>query len=299
MDLRRVVDDQRVNWPRLQRLIGAVAVLAGLSGALGTAAAQGATVSTNWAGYVALPSTSAGSDFTSVSGTWQQPKATCSAGHETYSAAWVGLGGYNAGAKALEQVGADADCAQSGGATYKAWYELLPAAPINLKMKVRPGDEMSASVTVEGHGVTLRIRDLTSGARFTITKRAASVDRSSAEWIVEAPSVCVSEDSCQPLPLTNFGDVVFSSATATARGHTGTISDPAWSATALELQQSTFTGLGVGAVTRTTPTRTLIAATPSALTASSRGFSVSWQEDAVQIERPSAGTLPGFGGGPP
>lgn len=294
-----------MHWFKLLRLTGALAVLAGVTGALGvtaalgTGVAQGATVSANWAGYVALPATSAGSPFTSVSGTWQQPKATCSAGRQTYSAVWVGLGGYNTGANALEQIGADADCSSSGSATYKTWYELLPAAPVNLTMKAHPGDEMSASVTVKGHDVTLRIRDLTTGGRFTITKRASSVDRSSAEWIVEAPSVCVSSDSCQPLALTDFGDVLFSSATATARSHTGAISDPDWSSTALELQQRAFTGLGVGSATRTTPTRTLIVATPSAPAATGGAFSVSWQENAIQVEQPSAGTLPGFGGGPP
>jgi hypothetical protein len=289
-----------VNWLQKPRhLAGALALLAVSVGLLGAEVAQGAIVSANWAGYVALRSASTSPQFMSVSGTWQQPKATCSADRETYSAVWVGLGGYNTGARALEQIGADADCSRSGDATYKTWYELLPAAPVNLAMKARPGDEMSASVTVKGHDVTLRIRDLTSGARFTITKRASEIDRSTAEWIVEAPSICLSSDSCEPLALTDFGDVLFSSATATARSHTGAISDPDWSSTALELQQRAFTGLGVGSATRATPSRTLILATPSTPTASDGGFSVGWEEQALQAEQPGVGTLPGFGGGPP
>jgi hypothetical protein len=99
--------------------------------------------------------------------------------------------------------------------------------------------------------------------------------------------------------LTDFGDVLFSSATATAGTHTGTISDPEWSATELELQQSSFTGLAEGADTHATPSRALILATPSTLTASDGGFSVGWQEQALQAEHAGVGTLPGFAGGPP
>jgi hypothetical protein len=287
-----------VSSRKLRRLSGAIAVLGGLL-ALTAGSAWGASVSANWAGYVALQSTGAASDFSNVSGTWQEPKATCSSGHQTYSAVWVGLGGYSTGARALEQVGTDADCSRSGTAAYKAWYELLPAGPVNLPMKVRPGDEMSGSTTVNGHDVTLRIRDLTSGARFTITKRVTSIDRSSAEWIVEAPSTCVTSNACEPLPLTDFGEVLFSSATATAAGRTGTILDPDWSSTTLELQQSASADRGGATVTQAGSSRTLVLATPSTAANSSGGFSVSWQEKALQIEQPTPGTLPGFGGGPP
>jgi hypothetical protein len=112
------------------------------------------SVSSNWAGYVALPSASVGSRFSSVSGSWTQPSATCSAGEETYSAVWVGLGGYRENARSLEQIGTDADCTRSGTTDYSSWYELLPAGPVNLTLKVHPGDEMSASATVSAHEVT-------------------------------------------------------------------------------------------------------------------------------------------------
>src|ERR1039458_4095296 len=72
------------------------------------------SVSSNWAGYVALPSASVGSRFSSVSGSWTQPSATCSAGREAYSAVWVGLGGYRENARSLEQIGTGADCTRSG-----------------------------------------------------------------------------------------------------------------------------------------------------------------------------------------
>jgi len=280
-----------VDSRKLRRLSSAIAALGGLL-ALTAGSAWGASVSANWAGYVALQSTPADADFSSVSGTWRQPEATCATGHQTYSAVWVGLGGYSTDAHALEQVGTDADCSRSGVAVYKAWYELLPAGPVDVTLKVHPGDEMSASTTVKGHDVTLRIRDLSSGARFTITHRAARIDRSSAEWIVEAPSVCVNSDSCQPLPLTNFGEVLFSNATATAGSHTGTIPDPDWSSTTLELQQSAVARQAGATVTQAS-SGTLVLATPSPAAGSSGGFAVSWHEEALRGNQPDPGVLPG------
>lgn len=277
--------------------LAAATFLLVLSGILTAAAAAATGVSANWAGYVALPVEGAGSHFSSVSGSWREPSATCAAGHRTYSATWVGLGGDSESSDSLEQVGTNADCSDAGGAGYSSWYELLPAGPVNMKLTVHPGDELSASVTVKGHGVTLRLSDLSTGGHFSVTKRVASVNTSSAEWIVEAPSECAGSQSCEVLPLTNFGDVAFSSATATAHAHTGPIGDPDWSATALELQQRSVRAEGLRADAGTVPSATLIAATPSSSSDPLGAFSVSWQEQAPQLERPNAPTLPG--GGPP
>lgn len=281
---------------------GVLTAAVALAGWLAPAAAaarltEQASVSANWAGYAALPSARVGSRFSSVSGYWTQPKATCTAGRAAYSAVWVGLGGYSERSTALEQIGTDADCAPSGAAVYSTWYELLPAGPVNLKLRIRPGDRVAASVTVRGQDVTLRISDLTTGARFSTTKRVAVIDASSAEWIVEAPSACANASSCAILPLADFGQVQFASATATADGHTGPVVDPDWSATALELQQRGFTHGAPGV--RAAPTRTLTVATPSSSSAPYGAFSVSWQQQSVQLERPSPPTLPGFAGGPP
>ena len=267
--------------------------------ALAPASALAASVSANWAGYVALPSAAGGAHFSSVSSAWTQPRATCTAGAESYSAVWVGLGGYSKSARALEQIGTDADCAHTGGASYSAWYELLPAGPVNLKLRVHPGDQLLASVTVRHRDVTLRIRDLSTGARFSTTRRPSHVDTSSAEWIVEAPSSCVNGQTCDVLALTDFGEVAFSNATATVRSHTGPVGDPEWSSTALELQQKAITGRGGRASGHVAPSPALILATPSSLSAAGGAFSVSWQEQTPQPQQPSAPTLPGSGGGPP
>jgi hypothetical protein len=282
---------------RAARRAALVSVLLGAIASWASAEASAATsVSTNWAGYVAVaPGHS--SPFSSVSGTWTQPTAACSSGTEAYSAVWVGLGGYGS-TSALEQVGTDADCTRSGHASYSTWYELVPAAPANTTLKVKPGDRMSGSVTVRASHVTLRIRNLSTGERFTITKHLAKIDVSSAEWIVEAPSLCLTSSSCAALPLANFGTTSFSAATATARGHTGTIGDANWSATALEMQQDAGAGAGSSAALRGSATRTLTVAKPSAA-APDGSFSVAWLQEAIQAEQPSAPTLPGFNGGPP
>jgi Peptidase A4 family len=56
-----------------------------------------ANVSSNWAGYAVagpVPASGAAVSYRAVSGTWVQPTATCTPGKATYSAFWVGLGGF-------------------------------------------------------------------------------------------------------------------------------------------------------------------------------------------------------------
>ena len=233
----------------------------------GAGASSWATTSTNWAGYAA---SRPGVGFRHVSGTWVAPAAHCGSGTRRYSAAWLGLGGLHTTSRALEQVGTEADCA-GGKGYYSAWYELVPAAPVRLGLTVRPGDTMSAAVTVSGHLVKLFIADRTQGTSFSKQLRVDQVDVSSAEWIVEAPSACVDNGGCRALPLADFGTTSFASArTTSATGHTGTITDPAWSAVAISLSPrprglrfSTDEGSGT--------------ATPAGLTQAGDGFAVSYQ----------------------
>jgi hypothetical protein len=197
---------------------------------------RAAAISANWAGYVATPSTAKSTPFTKVFAAWVQPAATCVPGQVSDTAFWVGLGGFNAGASALEQTGTEAACSATGRATYAVWYELLPAAPVRVNVPVTPGDSMVASVAVSGRKVTVQISNYTR--KKTVVKKLtmpSAPDVSSAEWIVEAPSDCASGGVCMPVPLTNFGSVGFVSAKASASGHTGAIDDPAWSATPIAL----------------------------------------------------------------
>jgi Peptidase A4 family len=216
---------------RIPAVAAALTTLVALAAASGASASTWATTSSNWAGYAtSQPAVS----FRHVSGTWIAPAAHCGSGDRRYSAVWLGLGGLHTTAKALEQVGTEADCA-GGKGYYSAWYEIVPAAPVKLGLTVRPGDTMSAAVTVSGRSVKLFIADRTRGTSFTKRIDVARVDVSSAEWIVEAPSAC-GDNGCRALPLANFGTTSFGSVEATsATGHTGTISDPAWSSVAITL----------------------------------------------------------------
>jgi Peptidase A4 family len=157
---------------------------------------------------------------------------------------------------------------------YSAWYELVPAGSHKLHVTTQPGDRISASVTVRGKHVRISLRDLTQGSGVAFTRIMSAPDTSSADWIVEAPSLCTTDGRCVVEPLSNFGSVQFASASATTvRGHVGTILDSRWSATKIELDTS-----------RNRPpfvNESAAGATPSALSASGSAFSVSYGESAV------------------
>ena len=236
----------------------------------GARASTWATTSSNWAGYAA---SRPGVGFRRVSGTWVAPAAHCGSGARRYSAVWLGLGGLHTTSRALEQVGTEADCA-GGKGYYSAWYELVPAAPVKLGLTVRPGDAMSASVTVSGRSVKLFIADRTRGTSFSRQLDVAQVDVSSAEWIVEAPSACGANGGCRTLPLADFGTTSFASAQATsATGRIGTISDPAWSSVAITLSRPR--GL------RFATDQTAVTVAPAPLSPAGDAFAVTYQDAAA------------------
>jgi hypothetical protein len=250
---------------------------AGLPLGASPAAAASTTTSSNWAGYAALRP---GVRFRSVSATWVVPTLTCTAGRRTYSANWVGLGGWSRTSQALEQVGTDADCASSGRAAYSAWYELLPDVAHDVRLTVRPGDTIAASVAVVGHVVRMRLVNRSRGTAVVRRVRAAAVDVSSAEWIVEAPALCTgdssSDSACQTLPLANFGTTAFSHARVrTVGGHVGAISDPAWSTTAVSLVADAPRFAGPQAAADSAGGGQ---ATPGALDAAGDAFGVTYRE---------------------
>ena len=172
-----------------------------------TSGGQNTSVSSsNWAGYAA---TGAAGSFTSVSASWTQPTATCTAGSQ-YAAFWVGLDGY--ASKTVEQIGTEADCS---GPTpqYYAWYEVYPGAGVNFANPVSPGDKFTGTVTSQGGGkFQLVLKDTTKGWTQTINATEAGADLSSAEAIAEAPSSTTGDSSV--LPLTDFGSVGFTGVTA-------------------------------------------------------------------------------------
>lgn len=195
-----------------RRGVAALLALALIGGGAGVASAQAATTtSANWAGYAVRKT---GTTFRHVGGTWTVPAVDCTNNSgESYSANWVGLGGYASTSKALEQLGTESDCSRNGTATYSAWFEVVPAAATSAKLTIKAGDVMRAGAAVRGTLVTLKMTNVTRAQTVTRTVRADTVDVSSAEWIVEAPSLC--DAACTQGALADFGSTAFS-ATASA-----------------------------------------------------------------------------------
>jgi hypothetical protein len=262
------------DWHMTGRLTTFLAVLVTTALPAHAHAATTKSASANWAGYaVSKP----GTRFRRVSATWVQPAASCAPGPRRYSAYWLGLGGYHSNSGALEQIGTQVDCSSLGEAFYSAWYELVPAGPVSIKMPVHPGDTVSASVSVSGHKARLYLANRTTGAVFSARVRAPHIDLSSAEWIVEAPSAC--DMTCTPLPLANFGSASFGSAGATTTsGHRGVIADPAWSRTGISLSPWAWAGDAIGSAA---PRGLAAGAVPGDLSAAGDAFTVTYQDAPV------------------
>jgi hypothetical protein len=203
-------------------------------------------VSPNWSGYVATAPPGKGVSFTRVTGTWTVPKAICSKKEgRTYSTVWVGLGGWTQTRQ--EEVGTDANCTPWGKPRYYAWFEMVPylSFPTEVKNKVYAGDTMTGLVRIVNPKVVeLQIRNRTQHWTFTRKVNWAINDTSTADWVVEAPAVCIKQ-ACSEASLANFRQVTMReiSATAvtfTANGkktttQTGTLANPGWTVIPVKL----------------------------------------------------------------
>jgi hypothetical protein len=211
--------------------------------------------SSNWSGY-AVQSGSSTKLFTDVAGSWVEPTATCTGGDQ-YSSFWVGIDGY--ATDSVEQLGTDSDC---DGTTpkYYAWYEMYPAFPVNLstsKYPVKPGDTLTASVSVSAGVFTLSISSSRGWSFSTVQTEKSALKQASAEWVAEAPS----SDS-GVLPLADFGSVGFTNCAAAVSGGA---SKPI----------SSFKGKK-GPHEMTMAANGTTKATPSALTSAGTAFGVTW-----------------------
>ena len=222
---------------------------------------SGSFSSTNWSGYAVTGS--AGS-VTDAKGSWKVPTivGTCPSTNE-YSSFWVGIDGFNSGT--VEQTGTDSDC-QNGVPTYYAWYEFYPHPSFLINgITVHPGDTMSAEASFGGTRFSVTITDVTTGQSFSKSARVASAQRSSAEWIAEAPS-----SSGGILPLADFGTVILgldntgqaNTNYATISGTTGAI--------------GSF-GANVQVITMVSQSNGATKASPSALSSDGTSFSVTWK----------------------
>ncbi len=174
----------------------------------------------NWAGYAVSHNFSDPKPLvTGVSGTWTVPSVALSE-NDTFSAVWVGIGGYFG--KSLIQAGTEQDCI---GATayYSAWFELLPADSITIQaLDISPGDVISASITLSSPDQnmwTIFVSDLSTGKSYN-QDFSYNSSRLSAEWIVERPNV---DNSLSQ--LTNFESVTMSNCSATINDEAAVTAD--------------------------------------------------------------------------
>lgn len=213
--------------------------------------------SPNWAGYAVQTSfDSPGSGAVdSVEASWNVPAVDCSQSNGDYASAfWVGIDGITS--NRVEQIGTESDCI-GGTPVYYAWYEVYPQDSVTLDLTVSPGDEVHARVDYLGNN-TFRytIRDLTTAETVSVTDRSRVIaDRSSAEWVAEAPT-----SRRRLLPLADFGPVAFTNAAVTVNGRSGPISGAGWEYQPIVMESRGGT----------------LKATPTGLAAGGTGFSVVW-----------------------
>jgi hypothetical protein len=260
-------------------LVSFVLLLLAASAVGAAKAAPVPEISSNWSGYAAISADpTAPAQFTDVTATWKVPKSTCTVDRTSSAAFWVGLGGYDPSSTSLEQLGTGADCDGSSNVpTYYAWWELVPAPSVRIPMKINPGDTVSAAVLVTGQTIRFSLKDLTRHTRFSkVMTTTQELDTASAEWIAEAPSECSASGRCRPVPLTNFGTVTFANIAAIGNAHPGTLTDPGWTASAIELISSGNTDPFFGPAD---PLGAGIGALPGDASADGRTFSVSWQRN--------------------
>ena len=94
---------------------------------------------TNWAGYiVASDLQNPQASITSISASWTVPAVTIST-QDTFSAIWIGIGGFFD--NTLIQAGTEQDSIQ-GQSEYSAWLELLPQNSFTIDtLSVSPGPQ--------------------------------------------------------------------------------------------------------------------------------------------------------------
>ena len=204
--------------------------------------------SSNWAGYAA---TGAKDTVTVVSGTWTEPKITCTSGYSTTDVAtWVGIDGYSNGN--LVQTGASADCSGYDGlllrlvgssARFRDHHRLFHRSR-------RAYDLGFGNLRNLDREVTMKITD--GSQSFSHVRTLTADPRTSAECIVERDYIGVLNQ------LSKFKTDTFSSCTATISGTSGGI--------------GTFSS--VDAIKMVSGSTTL--ATTSALTSNTK-FTVTWK----------------------
>jgi hypothetical protein len=170
-----------------------------------------------WSGYVIN-----GGPFAFVQGQWRVPTIQEQGGSQV-SSAWIGIDGD--GVDPLIQVGTghDYDCCIFGP-SYFAWYQVLPQDQhaVGIGYPVAPGDLMMAWISALGPdgnptnvppapgASALWVITLNNSTQHWVFSKTVTFagPLASAEWIVEAPTVC-GLTGCSVGQIANYGSIVF------------------------------------------------------------------------------------------
>lgn len=219
-----------------------------------------ASTSLNWSGYAAAtnltnPKTKSVKD---VFGAWTVPNLLSTPG-TSYAAIWCGIDGYTS--PTVEQIGSLH--IWSGGVQQNfAWFEMFPQGLFEIVgFPVSPGDVIASEVSYVGKDTfRLVIINYTENVYFIIPSSYTNhfkAERSSAEWIVEAPS-----SLSDVLPLADFGTVIFTNCNTTIDSVTGSIKNCHWEHDPITMATST--------------TPRVIKAAPSILFNEGSSFAIDW-----------------------
>lgn len=160
---------------------------------------KGGWESANWSGYAI--ETTKKDQIISIAGDWIVPSVKPSK-ENTYSTVWIGIDGFNN--HSLIQVGTIQDFS-NGNAHYTAFWEVLPSIAQIIPYPVAPNDQMHAKISqTQDHSWTITLRNITQNWKYT-KETSYSGPRTSAEWIIEAPTV-----NGQVASFSNYGKTIFS-----------------------------------------------------------------------------------------
>jgi hypothetical protein len=157
--------------------------------------------SSNWSGYVLT-----GAAYTAVTGTFNVPQLASAPTDATVSE-WVGIDGVSASDPSLIQAGvAEQYSAASNTYLVYAWVEELPAPARPIPLAVVAGDQVTVTISQVSVGEwDIAVKDDSTGQQYSIDV-PYSGPGSSAEWIVEAPTLAATGAI---ETLANFAPVTF------------------------------------------------------------------------------------------
>ncbi len=162
---------------------------------------NGTAKSYNWGGYAVT-----GKAFTNAKASWTVPTVNCAVSPNAWVAMWVGIDGYSD--STVEQTGTLTWCDHKT-AVYYAWYEFYPSPLTTISsITASPGDVMTAEVSYSSSTAefTTTLTDVTTGATYSTSQAVSGADRTSAEWIVEAPDLVTGIANLGDFGKAYFGD---------------------------------------------------------------------------------------------